>query len=300
MFIPVSSPFLQAAPVGASLHWRDIWLTRRQFIWSLGALYESIPEKDWYLILDDDSYLIPQTLVPFLSHFDPNVPHYIGNSVGHFTARFAHGGSVIVLSRAALEVLYHQHPDVVHKANVETLGEKFGDSLVAKTMQRVGIFIDERFNHLFNGENPAETRIWADRFCAPLASFHELKTPEQARETREKMSKWRGFFMWSDTWEVFGGPDFRGFKDQPMREGWDHIGRLKGETRSSARGKGDVEWCKQTCLDDHKGCLAWKWDKNTRECNTTPWMSIGFKADHLVSGINGAWAEELRAWCKTR
>ena len=229
------------------------------------------------------------------------MPHYIGNSVGHYTARFAHGGSVIVLSRAALEQLYHRHPEVVHNSNVEALTEKFGDSLVAKTMQRVGIFIDERFNHLFNGENPWETRIWADRFCAPLASFHENKTPEQAHATMAKMKKWMGFFMWSDTWEVFEGEDFRGFKDRPMREGWDFIGRLKGETGSSSRGKMDrPELCMRNCLDDHKGCLAWKWDKVTHECNVTPWMSIGLKADHLVSGVNGAWAEELRAWCKAR
>jgi hypothetical protein len=62
----------------------------------------------------------------------------------------------------------------VEEAKKLFLTETFGDKLVASMAMKAGIYLEERYAIHFNGEPPRETRIKADRFCAPIASFHGL------------------------------------------------------------------------------------------------------------------------------
>lgn len=219
--------------------------------------------------------------------------------MGDYRARFAHGGSAIILSRGALDALFRSHPQVAHDAHVAALTETWGDKLVATTLQRVGVFVDERFDHLFNGEAPRDTRIWRDRFCAPLVGFHELKAPAAMRDVAERLGGWEGPVAWADVWGVFGGEELGGFAERPMREGWDFVGRLKGDASTTSRGVGSAESCMRLCMKDRQKCLAWRWDAGGGQCHTAPWMSVGREADGVVSGVNGEFAAELMSRCRT-
>ncbi|PKS06735.1 hypothetical protein jhhlp_006809 [Lomentospora prolificans] len=285
----------RAALIGANVGWE---LDALKFIWGLRTVYTTLPPKDWYLILDDDSFIVIESLKQLLSHLDPATPYYLGNTVGDYRGRFAHGGSAVVLSRAAVDKLYRENPHVAAEAQINSLTEIWGDKLVATTLQKINIHIDERFNHLFNGESPVDTRIASNRFCSPLVSFHELKKPEDMKALglafKEKGARPT---VWSDVWDMFGGPSARGFNDRPMRQDHDYVGKLEPGRTKTSENIATAEKCMRLCMRHKKRCLAWKWDVQSKECHTSPWMTVGKRQVGVVSGINGEWAAEMMESC---
>ncbi|KAK3348435.1 hypothetical protein B0H65DRAFT_175646 [Neurospora tetraspora] len=76
-----------------------------------GLAYSKFPNKKWYLLVDDDTYLVQPSLKPLLAHLG-SVPYYIGNAVGDFRIRFAHGGSGIILSQGAKAGIREREKDL--------------------------------------------------------------------------------------------------------------------------------------------------------------------------------------------
>ncbi|KAJ3390588.1 hypothetical protein HDU84_007289 [Entophlyctis sp. JEL0112] len=79
-------------------------------------LAEQFPDAQWYFMIDDDSYVDFANLAAFLETQDPNTPLYLGRSnifkgcdgVKKFRdgPDFAQGGGGILLSRAAMKIVY--------------------------------------------------------------------------------------------------------------------------------------------------------------------------------------------------
>ncbi|KAJ1560649.1 hypothetical protein HK405_006386, partial [Cladochytrium tenue] len=78
-------------------------------------LRERFPDADWYLMIDDDTYVFLDNLMDFVATRDPAVPLYTGNRQFFFgcdgikrmsdSPGFAHGGSGILMSRAAVDAI---------------------------------------------------------------------------------------------------------------------------------------------------------------------------------------------------
>jgi hypothetical protein len=76
------------------------------------VLYEKFPDVDWYVMIDDDTYMFMDNVLEKLNKLDPNEMHYLGaptNFIGCDGIKkwgdsiyFAHGGSGIVISRGAM------------------------------------------------------------------------------------------------------------------------------------------------------------------------------------------------------
>ena len=43
-------------------------------------LYKRFPNAKWFIMVDDDTYLIKANLLTVLSKYDHNVPHYFGSA----------------------------------------------------------------------------------------------------------------------------------------------------------------------------------------------------------------------------
>src|SRR6478609_11513054 len=97
-------------------------------------LYQKMPQKKWYIILDDDTFLVKPSLQLFLDRLNSREPHYIGNAVGDYKGRFAHGGSAVIISGEAMRRLFSR-PDIVARSYIASLDETWGDKLVATTLQ---------------------------------------------------------------------------------------------------------------------------------------------------------------------
>lgn len=256
-----------------------------QFIPALELAFRTMPHKKWYLIVDDDTYLIQPSMNLLLSHLDPDIPYYLGNAVGDYRQRFAHGGSAIALSRAAMHELFApcNAPNLL-QAQRESLTETWGDRLLAKTLLRSGIYIDEEASRFFNGEPPWASRLRKDRFCMPVTAFHRLSAPEEMREAGNVFRHMAEPVAWIDLWEIYGAPTFERYMETPLRPDWDHVGVLDEQT-STAEGIVSATKCWAMCKAS-KGCLAWTWDLDSSACHMSPWITVGKAAKGKMSGLH--------------
>jgi hypothetical protein len=284
-----------AVHIGKAYGWE---LDALKFIAGLELLYEKIPNKKWYMILDDDTFVIKSSLENFLSHLDPDVPQYIGNAVGDFKGRFAHGGSGVLISGAAMARLFHRE-DIVMNAYVKSLDETWGDRLVALTLQKLGIYIDEKYNHHFNGEPPKITRITEERFCSPIIGFHGLRDSGDmqsvARITGTGPSATRPV-LWGELWHLFSADPIQQLADEPIQKGRDHVGPTDEHT-TTFDGVADAEACRAKCIPN-SNCLAWTYEDASKKCHMSPWMVIGADdAEHKSSGVSWKKVEKMLHAC---
>lgn len=68
---------LDAMKVGAKtvLECTVLSLTPVKFVPGLELAYRAMPNRKWFILVDDDTYLIQPSLNAILGHFDPSVPH---------------------------------------------------------------------------------------------------------------------------------------------------------------------------------------------------------------------------------
>ncbi|KAK7744942.1 hypothetical protein SLS53_003175 [Cytospora paraplurivora] len=255
----------------------------KAFIPSLELAWKTMPGKKWYIMQDDDTFIIRPSLYRFLEHLDPSKELYLGNAIGDYKARFAHGGSSFILSKAAMRRLF-DNPDVVSQAYLASLDETWGDKLIATTLNKVGVYISERYGRFFNGERPLITKLSADRFCSPLVSFHGLAQPEQMKEVGRTFAGRDKPVFWRDLWEIYGQPSLDVLDRDPIRLGQDHVGRQDDPSMISRAES--VDRCLAACEGRGKECLAWAWDKQTKLCILSPWVIVGEKPKDRYSGLN--------------
>ncbi|KAK4189114.1 glycosyltransferase [Podospora australis] len=277
----------------------------KRFGWELDALkfmsglefaYDRFPRKKWYLLVDDDTFLVQPSLKPFLGHLDPEQTHYLGNAVGDFKARFAHGGSAIILSQATMQSLIVDNGDALKTSYLDSLDEVWGDRLLAKALIRLGIYLDESYCHLFNGEPPRYSKIRTDRICSPVLSFHTLPSPDKMRQVGEHFRNVSKPVFWLDLWDIYGvTPPWRQADETATKE-WDYVGE-PDEQVLTIKKIATASDCMAHCEKRSRGCLAWTWEAETMDCHISPWMIVGDKAGGKVSGINLSRARHLETNC---
>jgi hypothetical protein len=255
-----------------------------------------MPKKKWYVMADDDTYVIKSSLSAVLGHLNYAKPQYLGNPVGDYKGRFAHGGSSAVISGSALAKLFDHHADIVAEAHLESPSATWGDKLLSTTLMKIGVYLDEAYSRLFNGENPAMTRMWADRFCVPLVSFHGLGDGAVMEQVGNTFRNLKEPFFWRQLGGIYGAANFASFAAEPIRVNQDFVGRLD-EHSTTTMNVPSVEECHKICTRNSGECLAWTWDSGRRQCHYAPWTIIGDYRDGFFSGINYPLAKALDRAC---
>jgi hypothetical protein len=246
-------------------------------------------------MLDDDTFVVQPSLKPLLEHLDPDEPYYLGNAVGDFRARFAHGGSGVILSHAAMRSLIGS-PNALASGHLHALDDIWGDRLIAIAMLKLGIHLDETYSHLFNGEPPLLSKIRADRICSPVLTFHSIRSAPKMRQVGQHFGNVSSPVLWLDLWEIYGlTPPWRQ-TDAPLHDNWDHVGDLD-ESTLTIRNIATAEDCLRNCGRRARACLAWTWESATRNCHISSWMIVGEKASGKVSGVNVPRARYLETNC---
>lgn len=233
-----------------------------------------------------------------LDHLDSTRAWYLGNPVGDYKARFAHGGSSIILSHAAMSLLFGKSPAVVNDAILESTTTIWGEKLLATTLMRVGVYLDESYSLLFNGEPPRMTRMWMDRFCLPLLLFHSLGAGngEAMDELRHALKRVEGPVFWQQLSHIYNVADVETLEDEHVRQDVNYVGRID-EYGTSTRDMRSYTACSKTCLGTRR-CLAWAWEQETKTCFTAPWFIVGQSAPGFFSGINSALATRTAQKCE--
>ncbi|KAL6696346.1 glycosyltransferase family 31 protein [Trichoderma pleuroticola] len=282
----------KAREIGQEFGWE---LDALKFIAGMELAYKQMPEKQWYIILDDDTFLIEPSLHLLLSHLDPARPYYLGNAVGDYKSRFAHGGSGIVLSREAMRRLFNR-PDIVAQSYIDSLDETWGDRLVGLTLIKLGIYLDERYSHHFNGEPPDMARVQRDRFCSPIVSFHGARRPGAMEAIGQALANREQPVVWAELWQLFADTSLEDAGRQPVRQMRDYVGPTGDDTMTWER-IASAEVCRSKCRN-RKSCLAWTYDRETRTCRASPWIVIGnSNAETNESGLDWQAVEPLLQQC---
>ncbi|KAF7622104.1 hypothetical protein AFLA_008651 [Aspergillus flavus NRRL3357] len=267
-----------------------------KFISGLELCYDQMPDKKWYIMADDDTYLMQPALKLLLEHLDPEVPLYVGNAVGDYKGRFAHGGSSVILSQATMRLLF-SHREVVTSAHLESLEETWGDKLLATTLLKLGIYLDERYVIFFNGGPPRAIRVTEDRLCAPIISFHSL-TPSEMINVGRRFQHTDEVLLWIDLWDIYGAPSLDSPVLESGRKDWDHVGGLD-ESTMTVNEVSTAQRCIQICQNYSKSCLAWTWESEKQLCHISNWMVPGEQAEGKTSGINVPRAKNLVSMCRS-
>lgn len=181
------------------------------------------PDMEWFVMIDDDTYVFMENLANLLSKLDPKEPHYLGSKatagVADEGVEFAHGGSGIVVSRAAAELLFK--PNDQHKT-VKSLLENYariadttccGDAMLAWALKKQGVLLEGHeivdknllwWGSPFNGESLSGLMHVMDRLCVPIATWHHL-TPHDVERLWEYERLWNKdrYIVYADMYRDF-------------------------------------------------------------------------------------------------
>ncbi|VVT49504.1 uncharacterized protein SAPINGB_P002302 [Magnusiomyces paraingens] len=93
----------------------------------------------WFVFMDGDSYIMLDNLLDYLNMLDHTKPYYIGNHQVIEDQPFAHGGSGVVLSRAAMNMTFGTYEGLAREYEAQTLDVCCGDFMVAAMLKKFDV-----------------------------------------------------------------------------------------------------------------------------------------------------------------
>lgn len=203
-----------------------------------------------------------------------------------------------MVSQAAMSHLFDGHPERVAEAHYPApTTATLGDWLVATTFNKIGAYVEEGHKRFFNGEDPWGVKITAERLCALILGFHELKTGDVMRRVGEDFGRLTRPVTWWDVPDIYGDrPFIDGAAEYHMRKIFDYVGPKIDHNVHTASGIGSAQDCLERCRG-RRGCLAWTWEREQGRCHLCPWMVIGAEAPGKVSGVSAGRVRALRKAC---
>lgn len=279
--------------------------------------WETSPDKDWYLMIDDDTSVFADNLGRWLKTLDPSKPYYLGSAVAGLKHIFAHGGSGIVLSRALMKMAF-QAPDTdawMEEYAQRALKECCGDYVLAAFLkEKLSIDLDINVSgNRFQGEAITKVACNSQNWCTELATFHHA-TPRDI-ELLWEYDRMRGYYPSStgdslvfspaDGPSLFERPpityadiytDFVKPYLMPMRDHWNNNAKEIQYSWSLDYSNGDatiedysnlaadsdkpyasVDNCRSSCLSN-PDCLMFRHDSFQRYCGLSTSVALGIPA----------------------
>jgi hypothetical protein len=166
-------------------------LDKYKFLHVLEKTWVMKPNMEWYVIVDADSYIFWSNIVVWLGTMDPNLESYFGSEVDIAGERFAHGGSVIAMSRAVVYDIVVTHRGAAARWDSNIRGRCCGDLVLGLAFKEYGVELQDVWL-LMSGETPSSMPFGLgtpEYICSPVLSMHPL-TPTDMRELAE-FEQWR-------------------------------------------------------------------------------------------------------------
>ena len=161
-------------------------LDRYKFLHMLEKTWRMRPDRDWYVFIEADTYMVRSNLLIWLARLDPSKPLYLGSPTFVGADAFAHGGSGIILSKGAMAKFFEGGPaSGVAASYDETMKlSGLGDHALMKALRDKGVEFSHRWPML-QAEKPTTipfgpgpdngVRHW----CQPIVTTHHI-TPDEA------------------------------------------------------------------------------------------------------------------------
>lgn len=276
--------------------------------------WKHAPDNDWYMLIDDDSYVLSDNVGRWLATLDPNKPYYLGSAVAGLKHVFAHGGSGIVLSRGLMELAFgHDDSDAwVDEYSEQAIRECCGDYILAAFLkEKLDINLNLSISgKKFQGEDFTHIAFNKQNWCSDIVSFHHTysrnmellweyeRIRSYARRAHSSYvfspedavlaAKTRPSITYGDIYTDFVKPYLT-----PMKSMWDNgakevefswfseaaAGRASVEDYLRNDGYSDkpytsVDKCRQACLA-RADCLMFRYDPYQKYCGYSSSVSFG-------------------------
>ena len=172
-------------------------LDKFKFVPMLNETLQLRPDKQWFVFVESDSYPVYSNILLWLQTRDPAKPLYIGSENQIGPDQFAHGGSVFVMSRPAMEIGAQYYADHEDELNHWAANHWAGDCVLGKTLRDAGVPLTWGWP-LFQGGHPEKMDFTAEKadrklWCTPALSFHHFAPGEL-----QKM--WQFEQSWIQAW----------------------------------------------------------------------------------------------------
>lgn len=177
-------------------------LDKWKFLPMLHMAFEAADDDiEWFVMIEADTSLSWLNLLLWLEKMDPRKPYYLGaqNVIGDTT--FAHGGSGIVMSRKAADVLeaarYNAGKELYDtKWEEVTAASCCGDAIVADAFMAVDIPLTPAWP-LIQGETISTVDFTDKHWCTPPITFHHV-TPIEVDSYWQFEKAWTDKHGWSE------------------------------------------------------------------------------------------------------
>jgi hypothetical protein len=153
-------------------------LDKYNFLPMLTHAQRNWPELQWYVYIEDDTFIIWDNVLQWLSTMSPDEqPSYFGAFSGEGSETFAQGVSGLVFSRSLMRAIFggSHPPELSHYGNY-TLNSCCGDMVLGKVFRDYGVFVNKGSYGpaSFRPEPPWKTGFDELIWCSPVFTFHHF------------------------------------------------------------------------------------------------------------------------------
>lgn len=164
----------------------DGWkLDKWKFLPMIDQAFEKMPNAKWFVFIEDDTYLVWNNLLEYLSNFDASKPYYIGKHLYINDIEFGYGGAGFILSNPAMRKVSEHRSVRIKDYEDFTASHWVGDYALGKVLEDIKVPLHKAFPHLQGDSpatmDPATVKIDRDAWCYPAVTYHHV-TPSEIEE----------------------------------------------------------------------------------------------------------------------
>lgn len=200
----------------------------------------------WFVIIEADTSLSWMNLLLWLKSMDYQQPLYLGSQNFIGDTGFAHGGSGIVMSRRALDLLEeNRHTEGVSEYDRrwerDTSEHCCGDEILARAFLEIHVPLTPAWP-LIQGETPTSLDWTKSHWCAPAISWHHVNAAQidalwQFEHAWIDGHGWDDPYRFRDIFAHFINPHI-----QKNRTQWNNLSKDHEYVNSSAAFTSGDEW----------------------------------------------------------
>lgn len=157
-------------------------LDKWKFLPIAAKVWRDHPMTEWFVFVEDDTYLSWPNLLYYISKLNSSEPHYVGAQMQIDSVIFAHGGSGFVVSNEAMRLAVQKRRGNLEYYDGYTASHWAGDCVLGQLMDDVGASVHWAWPN-FQGQTPATLGANAagyegDPWCNAAITFHHMSPIE--------------------------------------------------------------------------------------------------------------------------